>query len=91
MSHTVFCVSLQREAEGLDFAPWPGDLGQRIFNNVSKEAWQHWLNRQTMLINEKRLSLVDPEHKAYLAAQMEAFFFGNGADEPEGWIPPDGA
>jgi Fe-S cluster biosynthesis and repair protein YggX len=91
MSHTVFCVRLQREAEGLDFAPWPGDLGQRIYNNVSKEAWQQWLNRQTMLINEKRLSLVDPEHKAYLAAQMEAFFFGNGADEPEGWISPDGA
>ena len=90
MSHTVFCVILQREGEGLDFAPWSGDLGQRIFNNVSKEAWQQWLARQTMLINEKHLSLVDPEHKAYLAAQMEAFFFGDGADEPEGWVSPEG-
>ena len=89
MSDTVFCVILQREAEGLDFAPWPGDLGQRILNNVSKEAWQQWLARQTMLINEKHLSLVDLEHKAYLAAQMEAFFFGDGADEPEGWVSPE--
>ena len=89
MSRTVFCVILQREAKGLDFAPWPGDLGQRIFDNVSKEAWQQWLARQTMLINEKHLSLVNPEHKAYLAAQMDAFFFGAGADEPDGWVSPE--
>jgi Fe-S cluster biosynthesis and repair protein YggX len=89
LSRTVHCVILKREAEGLDFAPWAGDLGQRIFEQVSKEAWQQWLAHQTMLINEKHLRLVDPEHKAYLAAQMEAFFFGEGADQPDGWMAPN--
>ncbi len=89
MSRTVHCVILKREAEGLEFAPWSGDLGQRIFEQVSKEAWQQWLAHQTLLINEKRLRLVDPEHKAYLAAQMEAFFFGEGADQADGWVAPN--
>ena len=65
MSRKVHCVILKREAEGLEFVTWPGDLGQRIFEQVSKEAWQQWLAHQTMLINEKHLRLVDPEHKAY--------------------------
>ena len=89
MSRTVHCVILKREAEGLDFAPWVGDLGQRIFEQVSKEAWQQWLAHQTLLINEKHLRLVDPKHKAYLVAQMEAFFFGGGADQPDGWVAPN--
>ena len=89
MSRKVHCVILKREAEGLEFVPWAGDLGQRIFEQVSKEAWQQWLAHQTMLINENHLRLVDPEHKAYLAAQMEAFFFGAGADQPDGWVAPN--
>ena len=89
MSHTVYCVIFKEELEGLGFKPVSGDLGARILDNVSKKAWQQWLTHQTMLINEKRLSLVDPEHKAYLAKQMEEFFFGEGADQPEGWISPD--
>jgi Fe-S cluster biosynthesis and repair protein YggX len=89
LNRKVHCVILKREAEGLEFVPWAGDLGQRIFEQVSKEAWQQWLAHQTMLINEKHLSLVNPEHKAYLAAQMEAFFFGAGADQPDGWVAPD--
>ena len=88
MSRTVHCVVLNRDAEGLDFAPWPGELGKRVMENVSKEGWQQWLRKQTMLINEKRLSPLNPEHKAYLADQMEAFFFGDGGDEPEGYRPP---
>jgi Fe-S cluster biosynthesis and repair protein YggX len=88
MSRTVHCVVLNRDAEGLDFAPWPGELGKRVMENVSKEGWQQWLRKQTMLINEKGLSPLNPEHKAYLADQMEAFFFGDGGDEPEGYRPP---
>ena len=78
MTRKVHCVMLKRQAEGLDSAPWPGELGQKIFDQVSKDAWQEWLARQTMLINERRLSLRNPDHKAYLANQMEAFFFGGG-------------
>lgn len=89
MTRTVHCVKLGREAEGLPRPPWPGELGRRLYENVSKQAWQEWLGLQTMLINEKRLSLVNPEHKAYLAEQMEAHFFGEGADQPEGYIPPE--
>ena len=89
MSHTVHCVILNDKLEGLDFKPVAGDLGTRIFDNVSKEAWQQWLAHQTMLINEKRLSLVDPEHKADLRKQMEEFFFGSGAEQPDGWISPN--
>ena len=72
----------------MDATPWPGELGQSVLDNVSKAGWQRWLQRQTMLLNEKRLSPINPERKAYLATQMEAFFFGDGGDEPEGWVPP---
>jgi Fe-S cluster biosynthesis and repair protein YggX len=88
MSRTVFCVKLQREAPGLERAPYPGPLGQRIFNEVSEEAWQGWIRLQTMLINEKRLALADPAARKYLAEQMEAHFFGTGAEAAEGYIPP---
>ncbi len=88
MSRTIHCVKLQREAEGLDFPPYPGELGKRLYEEVSKEAWQQWLNHQTMLVNENRLNLADPRARKYLAKQMEAFFFGPGADQPQGYVPP---
>ncbi len=88
MSRQVNCVKLQREAEGLDRAPYPGELGQRIYDNVSKEAWQEWLRFQTMLINEHRLSPVNPKARTFLEEQMEKFFFGGGGDTPEGYVPP---
>jgi len=89
MSEKIQCVVLNRLAEPLATAPWPGALGQRILTEVSREGWQLWLSRQTMLINEKRLSPINPEHRAYLEAQMEAFLFGDGGDEPEGWVAPE--
>ena len=89
MSRKVHCVILKREAEGLEFVPWAGDLGQRIFEQVSKEAWQQWLAHQTLLINEKRLSLVNPEHLSLIHISEEAFFFGEGADQPDGWVAPN--
>jgi Fe-S cluster biosynthesis and repair protein YggX len=87
MTRTVHCVKLQREAEGLAFAPWPGELGRRIYERVSKAAWQDWLAHQTMLINENRLNPLDPGARSFLAAQMEAYFFGEGADKPPGYTP----
>ncbi|MCB1758841.1 MAG: oxidative damage protection protein [Gammaproteobacteria bacterium] len=87
MSRTVNCVKLQREAEGLERAPYPGELGQRVFESVSKEAWQMWLRQQTMLINEYRLSPIDPKAREYLETQMEQFFFGEGAETPEQFRP----
>ena len=88
MSRTVQCVKLGREAPGLARQPYPGELGARVFENVSSEAWQGWLAHQTMLINENRLSPVNPEHRTYLEEQMERYFFGDGADRPEGYVPP---
>ncbi|MCW9024259.1 MAG: oxidative damage protection protein [Gammaproteobacteria bacterium] len=76
MSRTVNCVKLGKELEGLERPTYPGDLGQRIFENVSKEAWQLWLGQQTILINENRLSPIDPKHRAFLEGEMEKFFFG---------------
>lgn len=87
MSRTVQCVKLKREAEGLERPTYPGDLGQRIFDNVSKEAWQQWLQHQTMLINENRLSPVDPKARKFLEDQMEQFFFGEGAELPPDYRP----
>ncbi|WP_372695010.1 oxidative damage protection protein [Immundisolibacter sp.] len=85
---TVHCVLLGREAEGLDRPPYPGPLGQRIYEQVSREAWQAWLAHQTMLINENRLTLIDPEARKFLQQEMEKFLFGGGADRPEGYVPP---
>ncbi len=87
MSRVVHCVKLNREAEGLDRPPYPGDLGKRIFENVSKEAWQQWLSQQTILMNEYRLSPVNPMDRKFLEEQMEKFFFGEGAATPEGYVP----
>lgn len=88
MARTVNCVKLGHEAEGLDFPPMPGELGRKIFANVSKEAWQQWLRHQTMLVNENRLNLADPRARKYLAEQMERHFFGDGADQVMGYTPP---
>jgi Fe-S cluster biosynthesis and repair protein YggX len=88
MPRTVQCVYLKKEAEGLDFAPYPGELGKRIYDNVSKEAFELWKRHQTMLVNENRLNLADARARQYLARQMERFFFGEGADQPTGFVPP---
>ncbi|MCY4350891.1 MAG: oxidative damage protection protein [Thiotrichales bacterium] len=89
MSRTVQCVRLGGEAEGLDFPPLPGALGQRVFENVSKAAWQQWLAHQTMLINENRLKVTDPAARRFLEAELEQFFFGEGSAAPEGYVPPE--
>ncbi len=88
MARMVKCIKLGREAEGLDFPPYPGELGKRIYENVSKEAWQQWLRHQTMLINENRLNLTDPHARQYLAEQLEKHFFGEGADAASGYVAP---
>jgi Fe-S cluster biosynthesis and repair protein YggX len=88
MTRMVNCVKLGKEAEGLERQPYPGELGKRIFENVSKEAWGLWLRQQTMLINEYRLTPVDPKHRAMLEKEMERFFFGEGSTKPEGYVPP---
>ena len=88
MARMVHCVKLGREAEGLDFPPYPGELGKRIYENVSKEAWAAWLKHQTMLVNENRLSLADSRARKWLAEQMEQHFFGAGAAMPSGYVPP---
>ncbi len=78
---------LKKEAEGLDYAPYPGELGQRIYDNVSKEAWQRWLGHQTMLINEYRLTPMEPEARQFLATEMDKFFFSGGAEKPKEYVP----
>ena len=90
MTRTVKCVKLGHEADGLDFQPYPGELGKRIFEHVSKQAWQDWLKHQTMLVNENRLNLADASARQYLARQMERYFFGEGAERPAGYVPPQG-
>jgi Fe-S cluster biosynthesis and repair protein YggX len=89
MSRTVHCAKLGIEAEGLDFAPWPGPLGQRVFAEISKPAWQQWLTHQTMLINEYRLNPLDPKARQFLSGEMEKFLFGGEAKKPEGYKPPE--
>jgi len=88
MSRNVFCKKYQQEMEGLEAPPYPGPKGQEIFDSVSKQAWQDWLEHQTMLINEKHLSLVDAEARKYLQQEMEKFFAGEEYDQAEGYVPP---
>ena len=88
MARMVKCIKLGREVEGLDYPPYPGELGKRIFENVSKEAWRQWLEQQKMLVNENRLNLADPKARKYLAEQIEKHFFGAGADVASGYVPP---
>ena len=87
MSRTVHCAFLKRDAEGLDYAPWPGELGKRVYETISKEAWSQWLAHQTMIINESRLSPLDPATRKRLQGEMEAFLFGDGAAPPAGFTP----
>ena len=91
MARTVHCIKLDKEAEGLAFPPYPGELGKRIWESVSKEAWAGWLKHQTMLVNENRLNLADARARQYLARQMENHFFGSGADAAVGYVPPTDA
>jgi Fe-S cluster biosynthesis and repair protein YggX len=88
MARMVNCIKLGREAEGLDFPPVPGELGKRLFENVSKEAWQQWIKLQTMLINENRLNLADVRARQYLTEQVEKHFFGEGAERAQGYVAP---
>ncbi|WP_018936910.1 oxidative damage protection protein [Thioalkalivibrio sp. ALJ24] len=89
MARTVNCVKLGKEAEGLDFPPYPGEMGKKIYLNVSKEAWNAWLSHQTMLINEYRLTPVDPKARKFLEEEMEKFLFGEGSEKPEGFVDPN--
>jgi Fe-S cluster biosynthesis and repair protein YggX len=88
VARIVQCVYLKKEAEGLNFSPYPGELGKRIYDNVSKEAFELWKKHQTMLVNENRLNLADARARQYLARQMEQFLFGGAADKPAGYVPP---
>ena len=88
MTRMVKCVLLGTEAEGLEQPPYPGALGQRIYENVSKVAWQRWLAHQTMLINEYRLTTFEPKARKLLETEMEKFFFGGGSAKPEGYVEP---
>jgi Fe-S cluster biosynthesis and repair protein YggX len=87
MPRNVICIVLGKEAEGLDYAPYPGPLGQRIYENVSKQAWQSWLAHQTMLINEYRLTPMEPQARKFLETEMEKFFFGGGSEKPKEFVP----
>jgi Fe-S cluster biosynthesis and repair protein YggX len=87
MARKVQCLLLKREAEGLDYLPYPGELGKRIYNNISKEAWAQWVAHQTMLINENRLTPIEPKARAFLVAEMEKFLFGGGSSKPPDFVP----
>lgn len=89
MTRMVHCVKLDKEAEGLGYLVYPGDLGKRIYNSVSKEAWQMWLKHQTILINENRLSPIEPRARQFLEKEMEKFFFGEGSDLPTQFVAPE--
>lgn len=87
MTRMVNCILLGQEAEGMDYAPYPGELGQRIYEQVSKQAWQQWLGHQTMLINENRLTPIEPAARKFLEGEMEKFFFGSGSEKPAEFVP----
>ncbi|NKB36404.1 MAG: oxidative damage protection protein [Gammaproteobacteria bacterium] len=89
MTYTVNCVKLGKEAEGLKALPYPGDLGARIYKNVSQEAWNMWLSHQTMLINEYRLSPIEPKARSFLEEEMEKFFFEGGSEKPKEFVAPE--
>lgn len=88
MSRTVNCAHLRKEAEGLDFQLYPGELGKRIFDNISKQAWAKWQSKQTMLINENKLNMMQPESRKFLEEKMEAFLFEGVEPSIEGYVPP---
>jgi Fe-S cluster protector protein len=88
MARMIYCARLQKEVEGLDYPPYPGELGKRIYDNISKEAWDAWIRQQTMLVNEYRLNMMDPHARKLLAEQMEKFLFGEGGQEVPNYVPP---
>ena len=88
MSRTVQCAKLGKELEGLERPPYPGELGQKIYDNISKEAWQLWMKQQTILINEYRLSVIDPKAREFLEDQMQKFLFENEEQTPDSFVPP---
>ena len=90
MARTIYCTYLQRETEGLERAPYPGELGQRIYASISKEAWAAWVRHQTMLLNEYRLSPIDPKARKFLVEEMEKFLFGGGSQAPGSYVAPEG-
>ena len=83
----INCLKLKKKLEGLDYQPYPGDIGKKIQENISAEAWSLWMNHQTMLINEMRLTPVDPKARKFLEEEMEKFFFGDGSQAPQGFVP----
>jgi Fe-S cluster biosynthesis and repair protein YggX len=87
MARTITCAKLKKEAEGLDHPPFPGATGLRIYESISKEAWQQWLEHQKMLTNENRLNMMDPRARKYLEEQRERHLFGDGAEMPQGYVP----
>jgi Fe-S cluster biosynthesis and repair protein YggX len=89
MSRLVNCAKLHKEAEGLSQPPFPGELGNKIYAGISIEAWAMWLEHQTMLINEYRLSMLDPKAREYLKVEMEKFLFSEGGEKPAGYMPPE--
>ena len=89
MARIIKCRKLNKEAPGLEYLPYPGDLGQRVYDQISQEAWQEWVDHQTMLINEYRLTPVDPKARKFLEEQMEKFLFGEGAEKPKEFVPPE--
>lgn len=88
MTRMIQCAKLGREAEGLDFPPYPGEMGKRIWQQISKEAWAQWMATQTRLVNENHLNLADPDARKFLATQMEAFLFADANVEAQGFVPP---
>ncbi|MGO1246935.1 MAG: oxidative damage protection protein [Oceanisphaera sp.] len=88
MSRTIFCQRLQKDAEGLDFQLYPGELGKRIYDNISKEAWAAWQHKQTMLINEKKLNMMNAEHRQLLEQEMVAYLFEGAEVKVDGYTPP---
>ena len=88
MSRTVFCQVLQKEAEGLDFQLYPGELGKKIFDNISKEVWTEWQKKQTMIINEHKLNMMDPQARSMLEEKMKAFLFEGKDVTVDGYVPP---
>ena len=89
MTRKVHCQLLDEELDGLAFQTYPGELGKRIFDTISQQAWQRWMAHQTMLINEHRLSPINPDHRKFLEGEMEKFLFGDGSETPEGYIAPE--
>ena len=87
MTRMIFCKKLQKMAEGLESPPYPGKLGQEIFESISAEAWQDWINHQTMVINENRLNLLDASAREKLLVEMKKFLFEGGSEKPEGFVP----